>query len=146
MTVRGDRDKEISREQAKNKDLETQLSQLRYGNTQTQDQAKKIADLENKASTARSVMSQAQSARDRDANAARARITSLENQLRAKTKEVDDQKVCVSILFAALCSYVEHVLQVTCSTSSLNSSTILQGDADFETARGREREETKTRR
>ena len=112
MTVRGDKDKEISREQAKIKDLETQLSQLCNASTHIQDQAKKIVDLEAAARRAQTIISQGQSARDKDNNASKARITNLEYQLRVKTKEVEDQKVCNLLLFPLLYSYIEHVLLV----------------------------------
>ena len=117
MTALDDKEKEITKEQAKTQDIENQLSQFRNTNIHSQARAKRIADLEAAARKTQTLMSQAQSARDKDANAARARITSLENQLRVKTKEVDDQKVCV------ICDFMSNI---PCKSPALRENSTVQ--------------------
>lgn len=88
-----DTEQDLAKERAKSKALAEQLLQLQTTKTRhEQDQVKKIEELEASVRKGQITISNAQSTRDKEANTFNARIRVLENQLRTKTKELEDQK------------------------------------------------------
>lgn len=92
-SVLRDKEEELKTRDAQVKGLEDQLSKLEESKIKSeQDKEKRLENLQKSLRNTQNSLTNTNLSKDKDAHAARTRITALEQQLQTKTKEVETQK------------------------------------------------------